>query len=161
MHISYHIALLGARRIAVTLNDCHVLITSPPCLSQVLGNKYERAKNRVDQSTTVSDAVAAVTKTAAADDKRSGRENRLKSRGMSKAMTRGFDGGGRSAEDRVQDSLLQLKTRKKRLRFERSLIHEWGLFTQEPIQADDVVQTFIARLSCTLLRIRTRGYRMF
>ena len=45
-----------------------------------------------------------------------------------------------SAATSLQNSLLQLKNRKKRLRFERSLIHEWGLFTQEPIEADDVVR---------------------
>jgi hypothetical protein len=39
---------------------------------------------------------------------------------------------------RAVASLNQLKVRKKRLRFERSLIHEWGLFTQESVMADDV-----------------------
>ena len=33
----------------------------------------------------------------------------------------------------------QLKSRKKRLKFERSTIHEWGLFALEPIVADDMV----------------------
>ena len=43
-------------------------------------------------------------------------------------------------------SLNQLKVRKKRLRFERSLIHEWGLFTQESVSADDVVIEYVGEV---------------
>jgi hypothetical protein len=40
------------------------------------------------------------------------------------------DKGKQTDEEKAMASLNQLKVRKKRLRFERSLIHEWGLFTQ-------------------------------
>merc|ERR1712205_258588 len=76
----------------------------------------------------------------------SGRENRLKSRGLSSAIGRARAGGKKgkeTAEDRAMASLNQLKVRKKRLRFERSLIHEWGLFTQESVMADDVVIEYV------------------
>jgi SET domain-containing protein len=33
-----------------------------------------------------------------------------------------------------------LKTRKKQLKFERSLIHDWGLFADEFIPADDMAR---------------------
>ncbi|XP_061368682.1 histone-lysine N-methyltransferase ATXR7 isoform X2 [Gastrolobium bilobum] len=40
----------------------------------------------------------------------------------------------------------QLKARKKRLRFQRSKIHDWGLVALEPIEADDVVIEYIGEL---------------
>ncbi|GAU39686.1 hypothetical protein TSUD_320990 [Trifolium subterraneum] len=40
----------------------------------------------------------------------------------------------------------QLKARKKRLRFQRSKIHDWGLVALEPIEADDFVIEYIGEL---------------
>lgn len=40
----------------------------------------------------------------------------------------------------------QLKARKKRLRFQRSKIHDWGLVAMEPIEADDFVIEYVGEL---------------
>ncbi|XP_037831782.1 histone-lysine N-methyltransferase SETD1B-A [Kryptolebias marmoratus] len=40
----------------------------------------------------------------------------------------------------------QLKFRKKRIRFTRSFIHEWGLFAMEPIAADEMVIEYVGQL---------------
>lgn len=56
-------------------------------------------------------------------------------------------------------SLNQLKVRKKRLRFERSLIHEWGLFTQESVMADDVVIEYVGEvIRSQLSDLREKNY---
>ncbi|KAI3372377.1 hypothetical protein L3Q82_022872, partial [Scortum barcoo] len=39
----------------------------------------------------------------------------------------------------------QLKFRKKRIRFSRSHIHEWGLFAMEPIAADEMVIEYVGQ----------------
>ncbi|KAL4673648.1 hypothetical protein H8959_017582 [Pygathrix nigripes] len=41
--------------------------------------------------------------------------------------------------------LNQLKFRKKKLRFGRSRIHEWGLFAMEPIAADEMVIEYVGQ----------------
>lgn len=40
----------------------------------------------------------------------------------------------------------QLKARKKRIRFQRSKIHDWGLVALEPIEADDFVIEYVGEL---------------
>lgn len=40
----------------------------------------------------------------------------------------------------------QLKARKKRLSFQRSRIHDWGLIAQEPIEAEDFVIEYVGEL---------------
>lgn len=40
----------------------------------------------------------------------------------------------------------QLKARKKRLRFQRSVIHDWGLVALEPIEAEDFVIEYVGEL---------------
>lgn len=45
-----------------------------------------------------------------------------------------------------------LQARKKRLRFQRSKIHDWGLVALEPIEADDFVIEYVGEL------IRPRVY---
>ncbi|XP_030592728.1 histone-lysine N-methyltransferase SETD1B-A-like isoform X2 [Archocentrus centrarchus] len=40
----------------------------------------------------------------------------------------------------------QLKFRKKRIRFSRSHIHEWGLFAMEPISADEMVIEYVGQV---------------
>ncbi|XP_059192383.1 histone-lysine N-methyltransferase SETD1B-A-like [Centropristis striata] len=40
----------------------------------------------------------------------------------------------------------QLKFRKKRIRFSRSHIHEWGLFAMEPIAADEMVIEYVGQM---------------
>ncbi|CAB1430272.1 unnamed protein product [Pleuronectes platessa] len=42
--------------------------------------------------------------------------------------------------------LNQLKFRKKRIRFSRSHIHEWGLFAMEPIAADEMVIEYVGQI---------------
>lgn len=39
-----------------------------------------------------------------------------------------------------------LQARKKRLRFQRSNIHDWGLVALEPIEADDFVIEYVGEL---------------
>lgn len=36
--------------------------------------------------------------------------------------------------------------RKKRIRFSRSHIHEWGLFAMEPIAADEMVIEYVGQI---------------
>lgn len=38
-----------------------------------------------------------------------------------------------------------MQFRKKRLRFGRSRIHEWGLFAMEPIAADEMVIEYVGQ----------------
>lgn len=40
----------------------------------------------------------------------------------------------------------QLKSRKKKLRFEKSSIHAWGLFAEEPIDSNDMVIEYIGEI---------------
>lgn len=47
------------------------------------------------------------------------------------------------------------QARKKRLRFQRSNIHDWGLVALEPIEADDFVIEYVGEL------IRPRVYVVF
>ncbi|XP_068647518.1 histone-lysine N-methyltransferase ATXR7-like [Aristolochia californica] len=42
--------------------------------------------------------------------------------------------------------ITQLKARKKRLRFQRSKIHDWGLVALEPIEAEDFVIEYVGEL---------------
>lgn len=44
----------------------------------------------------------------------------------------------------------QLKSRKKRLKFEKSTIHEWGLFALETIEANAMVIEYIGKCSTRL-----------
>lgn len=50
-----------------------------------------------------------------------------------------------SIDDTQSDILKfnQLKSRKKRLKFEKSTIHDWGLFALEEIEANDMVIEYI------------------
>ena len=105
------------------------------------GNVVMRAKARVAGGGADSSSKAAEEKLT------SGRENRLKSRGLSSALSRTRNTGSQSEADRALASLNQLKVRKKRLRFERSLIHEWGLFTQESVISGDVVIEYVGEVS--------------
>lgn len=42
--------------------------------------------------------------------------------------------------------LFSCQARKKRLRFQRSKIHDWGLIAQEPIEAEDFVIEYVGEL---------------
>ncbi|XP_043942165.1 histone-lysine N-methyltransferase SETD1A [Protopterus annectens] len=53
--------------------------------------------------------------------------------------------GTSSVADSDLLKLNQLKFRKKRLRFGRSRIHEWGLFAMEPIAADEMVIEYVGQ----------------
>ncbi|XP_076845195.1 histone-lysine N-methyltransferase SETD1B-A [Brachyhypopomus gauderio] len=53
----------------------------------------------------------------------------------------------------------QLKFRKKRLRFSRSLIHDWGLFAEEPIMADEMVIEYVGQsIRQVIADMRERKY---
>ncbi|KAK9063090.1 hypothetical protein SSX86_016960 [Deinandra increscens subsp. villosa] len=53
----------------------------------------------------------------------------------------------------------QLKARKKRLRFQRSKIHDWGLVALEPIEAEDFVIEYVGELiRLRISDIRERHY---
>lgn len=53
----------------------------------------------------------------------------------------------------------QLKARKKRLRFQRSKIHDWGLVALEPIEAEDFVIEYVGELiRSSISDIRERQY---
>lgn len=51
-----------------------------------------------------------------------------------------------SASDRVNIFYLFSQARKKRLRFQRSKIHDWGLVALEPIEAEDFVIEYVGEL---------------
>ncbi|XP_030621543.1 histone-lysine N-methyltransferase SETD1B-A [Chanos chanos] len=53
----------------------------------------------------------------------------------------------------------QLKFRKKRLRFGRSRIHDWGLFAEEPIAADEMVIEYVGQsIRQVIADMRERQY---
>ncbi|KAL9252647.1 Histone-lysine N-methyltransferase ATXR7-like protein [Drosera capensis] len=53
----------------------------------------------------------------------------------------------------------QMKARKKRLRFQRSKIHDWGLVATEPIEAEDFVIEYVGELIRSRISdIRERQY---
>ncbi|KAJ3130228.1 hypothetical protein HK100_008151 [Physocladia obscura] len=51
---------------------------------------------------------------------------------------------GENATDVIKYN--DMRSRKNRLRFARSKIHDWGLFALEPIQADDIVIEYIGEM---------------
>ncbi|KAL4198004.1 hypothetical protein AMTRI_Chr03g138020 [Amborella trichopoda] len=65
----------------------------------------------------------------------SARTNRVKLRNLVAAV-----------EDAELLRITQLKARKKRLRFQRSKIHDWGLVALEPIEAEDFVIEYVGEL---------------
>eukprot|EP01051_Picozoa_sp_SAG22_P017793 SAG22_NODE_2831_length_2171_cov_1.840734_1_plen_272_part_00 len=132
----------GGKAAAPEVVSCARSLSTTEYKSHVVGNIHERARNRIESNKLISSNLPS-NKLSVKElaEERSGRENRLKSRGTSKALRASVN-----SEHAIKQSLLQLKNRKKRLRFERSLIHEWGLFTQEPIEADDVVIEYVGEV---------------
>lgn len=54
---------------------------------------------------------------------------------------------------------MQLTTRRKQVKFMRSDIHDWGLFAQEPIMADEMVIEYVGEVVREIIaNIRERGY---
>ena len=96
----------------------------------------QRMPSRVGADPRLAAAVAA---TQVGAGSRTARANRLDIRNQNIAITLGT--GTKKVADRERDLIKynQLKSRKKRLKFERSTIHEWGLFALEPITSDDMV----------------------
>ena len=75
---------------------------------------------------------------AAAKAQGSGRANRVNTRRLA------------TVAEALDSDLLKfnaLKARKKRLKFERSAIHDWGLFAMEHISVDDMVIECVSFLS--------------
>ncbi|MED6171529.1 hypothetical protein PIB30_041507 [Stylosanthes scabra] len=67
----------------------------------------------------------------------SARTNRMKLRNLLAAADEGAD----------LLKVPQVKARKKRLRFQRSKIHDWGLVVMEPIEAEDFVIEYVGELT--------------
>lgn len=54
-----------------------------------------------------------------------------------------------AAVDTTQSEILQfnqLQSRKKRLKFEKSTIHDWGLFALEPIEANAMIIEYVGEV---------------
>jgi hypothetical protein len=113
---------------------------------------------------------AAVTATQVGAGSRTARANRLDIRNQNIAITLGT--GSKKVAEKERDLIKynQLKSRKKRLKFERSTIHEWGLFALEPIVADDMVievsrayplPSLLSLLSPSLTRVTSTLERSF
>ncbi len=72
---------------------------------------------------------------------KSARMNRLANRLQHRSLAQSVD--------TTQSDILkfnQLKSRKKRLKFEKSTIHDWGLFALEPIEANAMVIEYIGEV---------------
>nr|XP_037291200.1 histone-lysine N-methyltransferase SETD1-like [Rhipicephalus microplus] len=50
---------------------------------------------------------------------------------------------------------IMLKFRKKRLKFAKSRIHDWGLFALEPIAADEMVIEYVGQMSNCYAKVIT------
>lgn len=91
--------------------------------------------------------------------KSSSRANRINHRQLAlgleqqkRAISLSFGGGA------VDSDLLkfnQLKARKKKLKFAKSAIHDWGLFAMEPVDANDMVIEYIG----TIIRQKVADHR--
>ena len=87
------------------------------------------------QSKTKDQAAAQLT-TAPLNGQHTARNTRLHYRRLKSADT----------SDSDLNKFNQLKCRKKKLRFEKSHIHDWGLFAEEPIESNDMVIEYIGEI---------------
>jgi SET domain-containing protein len=78
------------------------------------------------------------------------RMNRLNHRHLTSSVSSvGLGSGGSHNAAAAQSDVWkfnQLKSRKKRLKFDKSLIHDWGLFALEAIPANDMVIEYIGEV---------------
>ncbi len=73
-----------------------------------------------------------------------GRDTRINHRHLLSSLGQQAMGGSKDTSELMKFNLL--KTRKKLLTFDKSGIHDWGLFALEPIQADDMVIEYIGEI---------------
>jgi ribosomal protein L14E/L6E/L27E len=73
-----------------------------------------------------------------------GRDTRINHRHLLSSLGQQALGGSKDTSELMKFNLL--KTRKKLLTFDKSGIHDWGLFALEPIQADDMVIEYIGEI---------------
>ncbi len=73
-----------------------------------------------------------------------GRDTRINHRHLLSSLGQQTLGGTKETSELMKFNLL--KTRKKLLIFDKSAIHDWGLFALEPIQADDMVIEYIGEI---------------
>ncbi|KAH9302998.1 hypothetical protein KI387_014581, partial [Taxus chinensis] len=81
--------------------------------------------------------------TSGSQDKPSKLINKSQSARTNRAKLRNLAAAAEGAE---LLKITQLKARKKRLKFQRSKIHDWGLVALEPIEADDFVIEYVGEL---------------
>lgn len=74
----------------------------------------------------------------------SARANRRNQRNFAKSMTEQLSILANGDSDTV--TFNQLRKRKKRLRFSRSAIHGWGVFTEEKISAKDMIVEYVGEI---------------
>ena len=130
-------------------------------ISQVEKSKYlphrvkvlearEKAKARAELDPITAAAEKAKMDKLKKDSKSTSRSNRVNHRRLAADMaatgTRGVAGKEALTTDSNEGNALrfnQLKKRAKHVRFDRSPIHNWGLFAEEPIAANDMIIEYV------------------
>jgi SET domain/COMPASS (Complex proteins associated with Set1p) component N len=104
-----------------------------------------------DRNKAVVDVPASTSHLATAPAGTSSRSNRVNSRklvqGMEQANKYLTQSGGSDASDHtLKLKFNQLRTRKKKLKFSRSPIHDWGLYAMEPISSGEMVIEYVGEV---------------
>lgn len=81
----------------------------------------------------------------------SSRSNRVNSRKLVQGMEQANKylmqlGGSDASDNTLKLKFNQLRTRKKKLKFSRSPIHDWGLYAMEPISAGEMVIEYVGEV---------------
>jgi hypothetical protein len=138
-------------------NSIKTSIISPPGVSEVSGGHLEIGDlmsspiGGLQVIAPMGDTTSHTQEMESIDSKISHRSSRVYQRRLANVLESSktgvqapaaADGGG------IVDALKfnQLKTRKKRLKFARSPIHDWGLFALERIDANDLVIEYIGEM---------------
>ena len=110
----------------------------------------EKAKAKAEQDPAAAAAEKAKMDKLKKDSKTTSRSNRANHRRLAADMaatgTRGVAGKEALTTDTNEGNALrfnQLKKRAKDVRFDRSPIHNWGLFAEEPIAAQDMIIEYV------------------
>lgn len=110
----------------------------------------EKAKAKAEQDPATAAAEKAKMEKLKKDSKTTSRSNRANHRRLAADMaatgTRGVAGKEALTTDTNEGNALrfnQLKKRAKDVRFDRSPIHNWGLFAEEPIAAQDMIIEYV------------------
>ncbi|KAF9515015.1 hypothetical protein BS47DRAFT_1294478, partial [Hydnum rufescens UP504] len=104
-----------------------------------------------DRNKAVVDVPASTSHLVTAAAGTSSRSNRVNSRklvqGMEQANKYLTQSGGSDASDHtLKLKFNQLRTRKKKLKFSRSPIHDWGLYAMEPISSGEMVIEYVGEV---------------